>query len=98
MRCDWPCNCCIHTGGNASTCINLKRWFKLRDSKAQGDSTEWDVLHTITAGNGSASTTVTVGAVNWTSLYWQFNWNFCLTGAGDENCSLSSYLNMAITG
>ena len=74
MRYEWPCNCCIHTGGNACTCKNLRRWFMLRDSKAQGDYTEWDVLHTIAAGNGNASRTVIVRAVTTTSLYWQFNW------------------------
>ena len=29
-------------------------------------------------------------ALNWTSLYWQLNWNWSLTGTGDEDSSLSS--------
>ena len=28
--------------------------------------------------------------MNWTSLYWQLNWNWSLTGTGDEDSSLSS--------
>ena len=62
----------------------------LRDSKAQGDSTEWDVLHTIAAGIGSASTTVIDRSANWTSLYWQFNWNCSSPEIGHEDSSLSN--------